>query len=497
MSLANAQAPELAVAGKKSATRAWPLLAAGVLAAIYLVTSIVIAAHRLLWYDEIFAVTISRLPSLSAIWEAMAHASDLLPPTYYMLLRLFEQPIGAAEIGARLPSALAMVAGMLVTFDCARRLTDGLHGLIAFGVLACSTLPYYGYEARPYSLFFLLSSLALWIWIHGPRGKLSAVLFGTAIFLAMLVHYYAVLCLVPYAVWEFFADKTWRMPSPKLMAGCIGVFCALALFFRQIQALRQIAGSFWATPTPAGLAALFTDYFPYGGLLITGAVVWVALAGRKKGSSVVPAMFPAERLGWFFTLIPLAGYGLAVLVTHGFYPRYFIGLLPGIAVAASCLMWRYFSHTPRVSVGVLLLLLLIGLGQQFSTVQHPERIDPWGGQQTKTKAMMRLEPSLELSGKQYIVLPANGLLSVEAHYYARHPERFVFLIDPNPNSTATVLMNLGQRTGLRFWTVSELAAHRKDAVLIEPSRELLNALQREGLRANGYFDEGLEVVNLD
>ena len=125
----------------------------------------------------------------------------------HLVVRLFGHLPIAREVSARLPSALAMVIGMLITFDCARRLSDGVHGLIAFCLLACSVLPHYGFEARPYAAFFMFVSMALWLWIHGSDSKSSAVLFGIVIFLAVGFHYYAVLCLVPYFVWEIFAAR--------------------------------------------------------------------------------------------------------------------------------------------------------------------------------------------------------------------------------------------------------------------------------------------------
>ena len=112
------------------------------LAAFYLATTLHIASHRLFWFDELFSIAIARLPNWRNIWSALSHGADSLPPIYYMLVRLFDELFGPREIGARIPSALAMVAGLLLTFDCARRLTDGLHGLIAFSVLTCSFLTY-------------------------------------------------------------------------------------------------------------------------------------------------------------------------------------------------------------------------------------------------------------------------------------------------------------------------------------------------------------------
>jgi hypothetical protein len=81
-----------------------------------------------------------------------------------------------------------MVIGLLLTFDCARRFTDGLHGLIALASLTCSFLPYYGYEARSYAIYFMLASLWLWLWACGPNDKWSAMTFGVVLFLAVTIH---------------------------------------------------------------------------------------------------------------------------------------------------------------------------------------------------------------------------------------------------------------------------------------------------------------------
>ena len=207
----------------------WTFLAA-LLAVFYFATSIYIAAHRLFWFDEFFTVRIAQLPSWTTIWTALSHAVDSLPPFYYMLVRVFGQLFGGSEVVARLPSALAMVAGLLLTFDCARRLTDGLHGLIALSVLTCSFLPYYGYEARSYAIYFMFAALGLWVWTKSPSDKRSPVIFfGVALCLGVTMHYYAVMCLAPYALWEFLRWKPWQRPSAKLIAGLVGVAVPAAL----------------------------------------------------------------------------------------------------------------------------------------------------------------------------------------------------------------------------------------------------------------------------
>src|SRR5271169_4900045 len=181
----------------------WSFVTATSLAAFYLSTSLYISSHRLLWVDEILTVLNTRLPSWTAIWKTSAQGADGLPPIYFLVVRIFDDLFGRTDLSIRLPSALALTVGLLLTFDCARRLTDGLHGLIALSILSCSFLPYYGHEARSYALYFMFAALALWIWAYDKNSsRVGAVFFGVVFFLAVGMHYYAILCLVPYAVWE-------------------------------------------------------------------------------------------------------------------------------------------------------------------------------------------------------------------------------------------------------------------------------------------------------
>jgi hypothetical protein len=85
--------------------------------------------------------------------------------------------------------------------------------LIALSVPTCSILLYYGYEARPYGLYFMLSALALWIWTGASAStRWQAISFGLVMFLGGMIHYYFLLCLVPYALWEVLRWRPWQPP---------------------------------------------------------------------------------------------------------------------------------------------------------------------------------------------------------------------------------------------------------------------------------------------
>ena len=478
----------------------WTFIAASILAAVYLVISILIARHRLFWYEEIVTVIYSVQPTFAGMWRVFTLGTDGISPGSYLLTRLFTHLPVALEVSARLPSALAMAAGLLVTFDCARRLTDGLHGLIAIAFLTCSTLPYYGYEARPYALCFLLSAVALWLWMNtSDEKKTSAFLVGGLFFLATWVHYYAILWLAPYTLWEFANRTTRPTPSRKLIAAYVGAVCALASLAREILAqYRSLAHGFWSPPTVSTLAATFNGLFPHVLFPLIGILGVAALVGvGARRESLLAPMQPFEQLGWFFALLPLVGFIVGKLATHAYLNRYFIGLLPAFAIALACLISRHVPNSPRVALAALLLFGAFGLGDALEHLRYSSAVHPV----TATLETERMANMLALESRtppgRYIVLRPGDLLSLETHYYAQHPERIVFLLRPGesaPNPSAP--LSTGADRPIRYWTVEELSAHAREAMLIDPSQETIAALERAGYKTPDHYDGILDIVSV-
>jgi hypothetical protein len=468
------------------------------LSAFYLATSIYIASHRLYWFDELFILRIAKLPDAGAMWRALAHAADTMPPGYHLLMRLIGHTLGYSEVAMRLPSALAMVAGLLITFDCVRRLTDGPHGLIAFSALTCSLLPYYGYEARPYAFCFLLSALALWIWIAFPRDTLwAACSFGAVLFLAVTMHYYAVLGILPYVLWECSNAGSRKAPSLKLIAGLTGVIAAaIAMAPLAMAFSRQFSSNFWAAPSVFRLREGFDELFPQSLFLLAAITIWIVLF-RRHDARVVGSRAPAESLGWLFFCIPIAGFMAAELKTNAFLIRYFICVLPGVVLAFSCLLWRHRFNSLYVTAGTLALLMVWGVAAQWYTILHPERIDPFG-QQTATRQYLQLEDSVLANGKHFVLFD-NPMLHLEATHYSRHPEECLLLLRDREKEdipTARVQVNLSYFSPMTFWRLDDVKRHADDTALIDPSPETLRALNQAGVRVSVRFSKPMEVVYL-
>ncbi len=481
--------------GAAASWEIWTGLAAAALALAYLITSIQIAAHRLLWFDEIGTVLIARLPGTSRIMEALSKWDNNMPALYFLVVHWFFRLFGEGPVAARLPSTLAMTAGLLITFNCTRRLTDGLHGLIAMGVLACSCLPYYGYEARSYSIYFMLAACCFWIWVHGKGRSVAPLLFGAATLLAIMVHYYAVLGLVPYAAWEALVWKRWRMPSAKLIAGVWAVCAAVAVLLPQMSGAKRYSAFFWSPPTFFKFRTSFEDLFPEALFLLVLILIWVVLAGRTSENSVRAPMQSAEAIGWLGLLTPFAGYVVARLVTNAYVSRYFLGILPGVAVAFSCWIWRHYPKSRLVPAGVFLILAGFGLEKQLSTVRHPESIDPFG-QQTATRQALGIESALRADGKRFTLL-TNGMLYQELWYYAKHPEQYVLLIPSarylEVHNTTRYTLGLARYYPMQFWSVEDLRKHARETALLEPTQDDRGILQQAGLELRLRSAAPLEV----
>ena len=451
----------------------WSFAGTLLLAAYFLVTSIYISGHRLFWYDEVFTTLTTRMPDWHTIWRALVEDnSDPSPLGFFVVARTFDKLFGPSEIGIRLPSALAMVAGMLLTYDCARRLTDRLHGLIAMAVLTCSYLTYYGYEGRCYALLFLFAAAALWAW----TGQRSAILLAAVFFFGMLMHYYLVLCLVPFAAEEAYNWRPWRWPSARMAGAVLGALAGLAVLLPQILASRHVHGTGWWSPAYGRqVPAMYDDFFPGGLFLLAMATLWVVWNDRSESVGVQPAS-AAERAGWFALAIPIAGFVIAKLITHAFVNRYFIGMLPGVAVGFSCLLWRLFPGMPRIPAGILLLLAGYGVANQTFSALHPDRIMAYGPTQERTKAMLAVEEQLWSHGVRYFVTNDTDHLFLEARYYSKHPECYV---------TSSYLPGTAPPVSryypMQIWGLDEVRQHASESVFVDLPPASLEALQRFGI----------------
>jgi hypothetical protein len=451
-------------------------------ALFFLITDIHIARNRLFWYDEIGTLQLIKLSDIATLWRVQntLHA-DSLPTAYVLLVRLVSN-LAHSEIGVRFVSALAMAAALLIVFDCARRLTDGLHGMLALSILAGSLLADYGYEGRSYALVVLFTAAALWLWLHTkPDSQAAAVAFGAAILLDVSMHFYAVLAMVPFGVWELYYWRPGRMPSRKFVAGVVGLLCALALCAQQMIVMHGVglSAAAWSKPSVSALIDVFSEFFRYGPFLLA----ILAMLACFPGSAAKP-MDDSERLCWLFLTIPFAGYVVAEVATHSFYNRYLITILPGIAVGFACMVSRQL--TKLLSMAFLLFVMGVAAKQQIWRTRYPGQIEPnapssnrvWdvadGGQQAFTRQALKVEDAIVGDGKSTIITAT--VLVQDVGYYSKRPSLYVMY---GPDVDHYYCEYLGDRC----WSLELAKSHAKELAALYPTTRFLAEMYQAGFQA--------------
>ncbi|MFZ0880916.1 MAG: hypothetical protein WA002_15585, partial [Candidatus Acidiferrales bacterium] len=106
-----------------------------VLVAYAAVRSVVAAAARPFWYDEMCTWILVHQPSVRAIWSALERAADGQGPAYYVIERAASGMFANQEIALRLPSIFGFCCLTICVFIFVRRGAGSAYALICSFVL--------------------------------------------------------------------------------------------------------------------------------------------------------------------------------------------------------------------------------------------------------------------------------------------------------------------------------------------------------------------------
>ncbi len=258
---------------------------------------------------------------------------------------------------------------------------------------------------------------------------------------------------------NLFAGNLGRFLRQKLMAGVLGTIIALALLSPAILSFVPVAAAYAGVAGPApseGLREAFPTLFPNGMWLLALIAIWIALIKTGDQETILEPMPRGETVGWLFLCIPLAGFVLAELRTHAFLGRYFISVLPGVAIAFACCLRRHAHQARRVSLGILLLLATYGVAKQVIATRHPDLNGP-------APHDAKLEDTLRKEGKQFFLI-TNQARYLEALHYSKHPEKYAYLISLDSGDKHQT-MALARYYPMQFWTLEDIKKHaRRDGV---------------------------------
>ena len=253
---AGTAAPDLRrSAARTHASRARALLAEPAVLALAALTLLAAVlrfyrlGHQGFWFDEgntALLVHFSPGKMLGLIPQ-----TESTPPLYYCVAWVWARVFGYGETGLRSLSAVCGVALVPVVYAAGAKLISGRAGMIAAAFAACSPLLiWYSQEARSYEMLALLSGLSLLAFAYARADPTPRVLVAwvVASALALATHYYAVLAVVPEAVWLLWVHRSRR---PVQIAFAVVGLCGLGLIPLAISQHGTGLGN-WISNAPFG-----------------------------------------------------------------------------------------------------------------------------------------------------------------------------------------------------------------------------------------------------
>jgi len=333
-------------------------------AAISTVVMLAVGAYRLgrpaLGWDELATLSAAERP-LPAVARLATHMDGVLAP-YYGFMHFWIQAFGTSETALRLPSLLAVAAGVGIAAELGRRLFGWFAGLLTGLMLTLiPSLTFYAQEARPYGFAFCFATLATLL-VYRAR-RLGWVCYGLALALAGLSHMLTLLIVLGHAV--IVVNRGRRLLLPWLIAVVVAVlpvlpFAWFGLHQKDTQLSWMPPPTLTSVPTaPAGVLGAYLNGSQAAGVVtaMTFLLIGMALLVRGRGIAVV------VELGTLAVLPAAILLGVSLIIDPIWMPRYALSSVVPLALLAAAALAGpppvvVTKALPRVAVAVVLLAVL-------------------------------------------------------------------------------------------------------------------------------------------
>ncbi len=399
------------------------------------VRSLVAAAAKPFWYDEMLTWILAQQPSVHAIWNALERAADSQGPAFYVIERAMSAMIPNQEIALRVPSIFGYCCITFCIFVFVRRTAGSACALICAAVPLTTVLFHvYAIEARAYSLFVACDAIALVCYQRASSWKWS-VLMGFCLALAQSLHYYAVFALVPIGLAEaarYLRTREFRIGVwLALVCGAV----PLAVFWPLLWRLREVYGAnHGAQMSLFEIAPIYGAYFEIAGrwgiAIIAALALGVFSAAAPFATTVQTqhereSAFDERVLTLALLGLPFVGY-VATVIAHGeMLPRYMLPTVLGVPLALGYIVSRLGRRNVAMLVTLLLVAVCVREGLFWFSSRARLAVDKSGANLIENLAKAAGHPDLP-------VVISDGLQFLPLAHYAEPEwrERFVCLVDP-------------------------------------------------------------------
>jgi 4-amino-4-deoxy-L-arabinose transferase-like glycosyltransferase len=291
--------------------------------------------------------------------------TESTPPLYYCLAWVWARIFGYGETALRSLSAIAGVLTVPVAYAAARKLISVRAGLIAAALTACSPLlVWYSQEARAYALLVLLTAASLLAFayvLERPTGRSTAA-WVICSALALATHYYAVVTIVPEALWLLAVHRRNRAVQVSF---ALVALCGLALIPLAISQHGTGKGN-WISSAPLGrrTAEIFPQFAAGFESIAYSVLEPLALALALFGLVLLALRSdPEERIGGLIAAaLAVVGLALAFLLVAGGFDDLLTRNMLAIWMPAAIAVAGGFAAQRARLPGLVAAVALCGIG---------------------------------------------------------------------------------------------------------------------------------------
>jgi mannosyltransferase len=289
----------------------------------YLLVLIVVLAAALrfwhistpsLWYDE-YVTSVNLHQSLGQMVIVTIPELEGTPPLSLVLGWFWTHTLGDGDGVMRALYALEGIATVPVVYLLVKelRLSRRIALIAALLVAVNPMLVWYSHEARSYALLALLGTLSIYCWarVRNDDSTGNFVWWGVVAALAVCTHYFAILVILPEAVWLAIQFRT---QLRKLAIGCIPLV-AMGLPLIWLALRQQGKKQSWISDFPIGqrlaeagrsyvlgAAQPFPGWWPLGAVVVVAAAIGAAFLANRSERSTAGAMFVLGSVGFALAL---------------------------------------------------------------------------------------------------------------------------------------------------------------------------------------------------
>jgi hypothetical protein len=344
-----------------------------------------LSAVKMLWFDELFTLHLSRWHSPGELWGHLADGVDLNPPFSYLLTHLSVRVFGETPEALRLPALLGVLACIVCMHSFAARRVGWLWACVPVALLLGTAAAPFAGEARPYGIVLGLVGLALVLWQRAcerDRPVTPAVVgLGVVLVLLLSTHYYSVLVLIPLACAEIArAGSRRRLDVPVVLAvtlplGVLGAYLPL------VGQARTYAAGFWCRPSLMSLEqesgqfltgmglALFAFFSLVGLFAAARPAVEAGAEGEAEGYRLEERVLMAG-----FLATPAVGVLLGLFATGAFTWRYALFCTVGLSLLLGYVARQATGARPAAAWVLLGLCFALGAARMQFTHQREARL---------------------------------------------------------------------------------------------------------------------------